>query len=412
MDDEERNLSYKKCTDNDDLHDSFEFIKKFTFPEIKSIKNYEQRIANEYRGNLSLINGECNENDLINRKACSTLKEIYTDIKDILHKIDKSNNIFNNYIDFDEDFKGKLREKFYEINNILKENAINTLSKKMTTTMIGNFKQIVDSSSKRYTNLGTSFFEYAKEFILLYKNLLKIIIRLREIQNNEYSDFKLIGSIHKKGNIYIKTTAGIDLQVRKDDYRGRKKDIKNSVNYIKNIINGKSKEYIFTLQKVWQEKEFNDISKFMFCCKETYLGDSEENSKSYQLSNGEKNIIQLDEYLSEDRDFYFLDEPERGLGNYYVTKSIIPKLKDLENKVVVVATHNANIAVTTQPINTIYTEYIGDKGNKHICYQGNMFNKLLKDVKDPANTGNWEELSLNILEGGKEAFDERENYYD
>lgn len=120
----------------------------------------------------------------------------------------------------------------------------------------------------------------------------------------------------------------------------------------------------------------------------------------------------MDEYLSKDRDFYFLDEPERGLGNYYVTESIIPKLKDLGNKVVVVATHNANIAVTTQPINTIYTEYVGDKEDKHIRYQGNMFNKLLKDVENAENSESWEELSLKILEGGKEAFDERENYYD
>lgn len=405
LDSEERSFAYRKCTNEDNLNDSFKSIKGFKFPKIRSAKNYEQRIANEYRGNLKLIDGKCSSICLMTKETYNILKKIYDDIEDLLCKIDKKSEIFGDYINFDENFKNDLKENFYKINEILQKNAIKCLSKKMTMETIGKFKQIIDSSSKKSTNLETSFFKYAESYISLYKHLLKIFVKLHEIQNHEYSGFKLIGNVHKKGNVYVKTTAGVDLEVKGDDYNGRK-------NYIKEIINNGSQETISDLQTIWKEKDFNDISKFMFCCKDTYLGSSEEDCRMYQLSNGEKNIIQLDEYLSKDRDFYFLDEPERGLGNYYVTESIIPKLKDLGNKVVVVATHNANIAVTTQPINTIYTEYVGDKEDKHIRYQGNMFNKLLKDVENAENSESWEELSLKILEGGKEAFDERENYYD
>lgn len=81
----------------------------------------------------------------------------------------------------------------------------------------------------------------------------------------------------------------------------------------------------------------------------------------------EKGILLLQRVLSKDADAYFLDEPELGMGNTYIDSNIRPMISGLgkQRKIVVVATHNANIAVRTLPymsilelIRTVYTKHI------------------------------------------------------
>lgn len=96
--------------------------------------------------------------------------------------------------------------------------------------------------------------------------------------------------------------------------------------------------------------------------------------------------------------------------------SIINEMHDLGKmgKTVIIATHNSNIAVYTKPLNLIYREV---NNNEYTTFIGNYYDKnLLRihldddglteiEIKDKS------EVLLNILEGGKDNFIERGNYY-
>lgn len=71
--------------------------------------------------------------------------------------------------------------------------------------------------------------------------------------------------------------------------------------------------------------------------------------------------------LRDDADAYFLDEPELGMGNSYIDTDIRPLISNLakQRKYVVVATHNANIAVRTLPYMSTF-ELMKMEHTKHI----------------------------------------------
>lgn len=109
--------------------------------------------------------------------------------------------------------------------------------------------------------------------------------------------------------------------------------------------------------------------------------------------------------MDDKKDFYILDEPELSIGHKYINEVIVPKLKELsrQNKTIIISTHDANIAVRTLPLQTIYREY-------KKSYFGNLFiDKLI--CPDDNLELNWTETSLEHLEGGESAFLERKETY-
>lgn len=148
---------------------------------------------------------------------------------------------------------------------------------------------------------------------------------------------------------------------------------------------------------------------------ESFIGYSKqvvmENGDEYNPSNGEQGIIMLQRALSDERDCYLLDEPELGMGSSYIDATILPIIMDLakRRKYVVVATHNANLAVRTLPYMSIYrTHSNGQFGT----YTGNPFNDQLVNITDPTDIMSWTEESLRTLEGSEKAFYERKNIYE
>ena len=130
----------------------------------------------------------------------------------------------------------------------------------------------------------------------------------------------------------------------------------------------------------------------------------------YKPSSGEATMIILDEALREDYDVYILDEPEKSLGNNYVSDILVKRLNDLAKmkKVVIVATHNANVAVRTMPYRSVLKVY--DNG-EYKTYIGNPYVNKLINIKNIKDVKDWKAESIRILEGGKEAFDERSDIY-
>ena len=130
----------------------------------------------------------------------------------------------------------------------------------------------------------------------------------------------------------------------------------------------------------------------------------------YSPSSGEASMVMLQKELSTDKDVYILDEPERSLGNEYISDVIVPMLKERARagKIVFISTHDANIAVRTLPYGSIYRCH---GGNGYSTYAGNPFTSDLVNLDDKNDRLDWKETSMRTLEGGKEAFGERGSIY-
>ena len=88
-------------------------------------------------------------------------------------------------------------------------------------------------------------------------------------------------------------------------------------------------------------------------------------------------MLILDRALFEDKEVYILDEPERSLGNNFINDVVLPRINELAKlkKTIIIATHNANIAVRTLPFVSILKEYTN---GEYKTYIGNPFvNKLI-----------------------------------
>ena len=112
----------------------------------------------------------------------------------------------------------------------------------------------------------------------------------------------------------------------------------------------------------------------------------------------------------EDKEIYLIDEPEKSLGNDYISNVIVPILKQhaLSGKKIIIATHDANIAVRTLPYNSIYREH---DANGYYTFLGNPFSNSLKCKIEEKEDLDWKEISMKTLEGGRDAFGERGKIY-
>lgn len=130
----------------------------------------------------------------------------------------------------------------------------------------------------------------------------------------------------------------------------------------------------------------------------------------YDPSNGESSMILLQGEFGEDKDVYILDEPEKSLGNEYISDVIVPLIKEKARagKKVFISTHDANIAVRTLPYSSIYRCH-GPEG--YSTYVGNPFSNHLENIDNKDDRLDWKKVSMKTLEGGEEAFGERGKIY-
>ena len=134
--------------------------------------------------------------------------------------------------------------------------------------------------------------------------------------------------------------------------------------------------------------------------------------RPYSPSDGEKGILLLERVLNQEVDWCVLDEPEAGMSNSYIDGVIRPRIVELgkSGKTVLVATHNANLAVRTLPYGSIYRAHVD--GDEYKTYVGNPFVDRLVNVSDASDSLSWSEKSMEVLEGGEEASFERLRVYE
>ena len=156
------------------------------------------------------------------------------------------------------------------------------------------------------------------------------------------------------------------------------------------------------------EYAISDLSPFIGISR--YVALTESNDK-YAPSSGEEGILLLSHALSEDKDVYIFDEVELGMSNSYVDGVIRERIQRLarQGKTVILATHNANLAVRTLPYLSVYREH---NNGTYRTYVGNPFTDKLIDIDDADNVLSWTKKSLEVLEGSKEAFYSRRDVYE
>ena len=187
---------------------------------------------------------------------------------------------------------------------------------------------------------------------------------------------------------------------------------------------GTQKKFISCVRKILRHAYADDL--FLYISELNGIEDVEDIKTVYELllfkryfsldgvpyspSSGEASMVMLQKELGADKDVYILDEPERSLGNEYISDVIVPLIKQRAraNKKVFIATHDANIAVRPLPYSSIYRCH-GKGGYR--TYIGNPFSNNLVNPDDAADCLDWKKVSMRTLEGGEEAFGERGNIY-
>jgi len=166
------------------------------------------------------------------------------------------------------------------------------------------------------------------------------------------------------------------------------------------------KQNIINLIEKINEFEINDFSEFV-CISRRYCTDDED---YYKPSSGEEKVVAFQKILEQEKKYYLLDEPEKSLGSFYTSSVILPKIKRLSDlgKCVVCTTHSANIAVLGMPYQTILKEYCS---REYKTFVGNMYINKLSCINDPGLEFLWSDKSLELLEGGEHAFNERSYAY-
>ena len=260
----------------------------------------------------------------------------------------------------------------------------------------------------------TGFYDYAKNRFNLLSNSKKILDVLDIKQKNISNEF--IGKIGDKGDGYLMNNIGLVNLNNIDDIEskkiyGKKTYAKNFIilinKIVKDILNENLHEHIEKIKNLINDNKIFDINYFIYNEKSFIL-----NNKEYKPSKGEMAILSLQYELlnKESEKIFLIDEPEVNLGSTYIESTIVKLIRNLgkSRKVVVIATHDANIATRTYPITSILKITENDK---YYTYQGSMFTNQLVNVNDEKDIRKWDVESEEYLEGGLKAFVERGNLY-
>ena len=280
----------------------------------------------------------------------------------------------------------------------------------LTNISVNKIKELADMKTDTVSKPSTTgFLEFAKKHLDIKQSIIKIE---KALNANEHYEDERIGELEGKGNIIIRSRYRM---LCKDS---KTKEFDNGINNLKqikhllNIILDRYYEHDISikldeLSYALQQESIKDIRNFIGLSKTTV----DEAGDSYEPSTGEKGILLLQQIISEDADAYFFDEPELGMGNSYIDANIRPRINNLakKHKIVLIATHNANLAVRTLPYMSIFRKY--DNGN-YYTYVGNPFRNELVNIDDKDDMLNWTNESMHTLEGGRPAFYERKEIYE
>lgn len=257
---------------------------------------------------------------------------------------------------------------------------------------------------------STGFRQFAEARLNLASSLHTIIKSIKDVP--EATELEFLGLIEGKGSLSIRTRCRFLCK------ESTAKEYLNTITPLRSIYSELESllkkfflqnigEKIVSLRENCITRGIKDLSSFVGIRKDYVLNDT----TTYNPSNGEKGIILIERVLNKSADVYLLDEPEMGMGSSFINTLIIPQLNALarQKKTVVIATHNANIAVRTLPYMSILRDH---KNGQYFTFLGNPFSDTLIEIDNRDQQRSWTEESMHLLEGGREAFYERKRIYE
>lgn len=258
----------------------------------------------------------------------------------------------------------------------------------------------------------TGFYDYAMNRVVIEANATEIV---KSVDTEIPMKSEHLGSLgSNKGDLEFRT----ELQFQSGEITD------SALSSLTSVKKGVQKKFINCVRHILAEVYTDDLFQLI-----TKLNDIEDvenvktvnelllfkryfalNGKLYIPSSGEASMVMLQKELGTDREVYILDEPERSLGNEYISDVIVPLLKEhaRAGKRVFISTHDANIAVRTLPYSSVYRCH-GEAG--YSTYIGNPFSNNLVNLDDQGDQLDWKKISMKTLEGGEEAFGERGQIY-
>lgn len=390
---------------------------------LKFTESYNQDFINKYL--------KYHENQSVTKKAkkikkteCSYIKHNVNNIHDITEKYKKYKEkiievkIINNKVRNNKNpHKISLNKELDVLNDEVCSEYISEcrdiFSISKTSVIVENIKEILDKKAgkkSKPSNIGFSKMVSERcNYLEKVKNINDCLENIKILKKIK------IGELPDKGEIYIVVKIEV-LDEDKKHTKGSPFD-RNTIAFNRNFMKKISDFSVDNLTKISKIFTADELQKsadnyFYDCIKKSYEV-IRENGAIYEPSEGEKSILSISGLIENvSYDCYLFDEIERGLGNKYISEYIIPKLKYLRDmgKTIILSTHNANIAINTLPIQTIYCNYIG-QDNGEIYFTGNMYSNELISIKNTNNTLIWENEAIKHLEGSEQMFNVRRNIW-
>lgn len=367
--------------------------------------------TNELRVGWSRASNMCCDVD-------TKLEKIDGDLESITNGIDWIDGIeLTDYISRREtsDFKRLLEKLNITIRNLRDTTWIESKAFELANFTFDRFRVYTSAKTGSATRpANTGFEKYAKNRLKLDDSVQKIKTNLTFKERKEYV---LLGSTGEKGKIEIEQRHRMlndlpDTKSSHDEFEGnitKLREIKNGITKVASLtMSVKIDDELVKLKDELMQNRITSICNFIGISKQTV----DKDRNPYTPSGGERSIIFIQRAL-EDREakVFLLDEPELSMANSYIDEVIRPKITNLgkQKKTVIMATHNANLAVRTLPYMTMYRSH-DSTGYK--TFVGNPFTNQLININESSDTRDWKDTSMKILEGGKEAFYDREGIYE
>lgn len=400
----------------DKCESEIQFLKTVTEEEVTSLNKYLLHFSVEETNKISQklkIKTILPKDTTQSHRSLSELTEILKNFKVFKEYVYNSSKL-QDYIDITliNELTNVLDRIITQIKNNTENKFFENKSTSFLNTIISTFlTEISKKTGQPPKPTKTGFTEYCR-------NRIKVELAAKKITDNlKYSIDSIeeyAGSLGIKGelkcntNLIIQNGAFTDSNYSpvKSVKKRPQKDFANVVNLIlRHIHSNELFSKISDLNEIDGVETINSLSDMLLKHKHFSL-----NGNQYNPSNGESSMILLHKELVEEKDIYLIDEPEKSLGNDYINDVIVPLLKEkaLLGKKVIIATHDANIAVRTLPYNSIYR--LHDQ-SQYFTLTGNPFSNALKCIYNLRPELNWKEISMKTLEGGKEAFGERGKIY-
>lgn len=400
----------------DECIEEIAFLKKVTEVAVTSIAKYQLHFSVQETNRISQklkVKSITKPDDRQPQREFQDVLELHKKFKEFIGYVQTS-NAAKEYID-----ANLLEELISLLDKIITSLSTQTETKFFESKSVYLLRHIIDTFTSEIAKktgrpekpTETGFAKYARNRIQIEVAVNKI---LGCIESNVAAQLEYVGDLGVKGELHCKTNFVIqDGEFTNGDYytskqikKNPQKDFSNRIKSIsKRIYSNELFEEIENLNKVDKDEVISSINDLLLLNKHFVV-----NGEVYNPSNGESSMILLHRELKVEKDIYIIDEPEKSLGNDYINDVIVPLLKEkaLLGKKVIIATHDANIAVRTLPYNSIYR--LHDQ-NRYFTLTGNPFSNTLKCINKSRPDLDWKEISMKTLEGGRDAFGERGKIY-